>query len=53
MAEALALDAADVALEYGLAMAYAIIFATASRHRAELVTVDADFGGLPGVTLIR
>ncbi len=53
MAEGLALEAADVALEYGLAMADSIIFATASRHEAEIVTGDADFDGLPGVTLIR
>ncbi len=53
LAEGLALEAADVALEYGLAMAEAIIFATASRHEAELVTGDADFDGLPRVTLIR
>ena len=53
LAEGLALEAADVALEYGLAMADAIIFATASRHEAELVTGDADFAGLPRVTLIR
>jgi len=53
LAEGLALEAADVALEYGLAMADAIIFATASRHDAELVTGDADFDGLPRVTLIR
>jgi predicted nucleic acid-binding protein len=31
----------------------AIIFATASRHGAEIVTSDVDFDGLPGVTLIR
>jgi predicted nucleic acid-binding protein len=53
VAEGLALEAADVALEYGLAMADAIIFATASRYKAELVTGDADFDGLPRVTLIR
>ena len=53
LAESLALEAADVALEYGLAMADAIIFATASRHEAEIITGDADFDGLPRVTLIR
>ena len=53
LAETLALEAADVALEYGLAMADAIIFATAARHEAEIVTGDADFEGLPRVTLIR
>jgi len=30
-----------------------IIFATAARHDAGIVTGDADFDGLPGVTLIR
>ena len=53
LAEGLALEAADVALEYGLAMADAMIYATASRHEAELVTGDTDFDGLPRVTLIR
>jgi predicted nucleic acid-binding protein len=51
--ESLALEAADAALEHGLAMADAIILATAKRHRAKIVTADADFEGLPGVTLIR
>jgi predicted nucleic acid-binding protein len=51
--ESLALEAADFSLEHGLAMADAIIFATAARYRAEIVTADADFEGLPGVTLIR
>ena len=53
LAESLALEAADIALELGLAMADAIIFATAAKHRADIVTADADFEGLPGVTLIR
>ncbi len=53
LTETLALEAADVALELGLAMADAIIFATASHHDAEIVTGDSDFDGLPGVTLIR
>lgn len=53
LVEALALEAADVALEYELAMADAMIYATASRHEAEIVTGDADFDGLPRVTLIR
>jgi predicted nucleic acid-binding protein len=51
--ESLALAAADVSLEHGLAMADAIIYPTAARHRAEIITVDADLGGLPGVTRIR
>ncbi len=53
LVESLALEAADIALGHGLAMADAIIFATASRHRAEIVTSDADFDGLRAVTLIR
>ena len=51
--ESLALEAADVSLEHGLAMADAIIYATAARHGAGIVTADADFEGLAGVTLIR
>jgi predicted nucleic acid-binding protein len=53
LAESLALEAADLSLQHGLAMADAIILATAARHRAELVTSDADFEGLPNVTLVR
>jgi len=51
--ESIALEAADISLEHGLAMADAIIFATAARYRAEIATADADFEGLPRVTLIR
>lgn len=51
--DTLALEAADISLEHRLAMADSIIFATAARHAAEIVTGDADFEGLPGVTLIR
>ena len=53
LAESLALEAADIALEHGLAMADAIIFATARKHQADIITADSDFDGLPGVTLIR
>ncbi len=51
--ESLALDAADLSLEHGLAMADALIYATARRHRAQVVTSDVDFDGLPGATVIR
>jgi predicted nucleic acid-binding protein len=51
--ESLALEAADLSLEHGLAIADAIILATAAKHRAGIVTADAHFDGLPGVTLIR
>ncbi|KPJ82996.1 MAG: hypothetical protein AMS19_05985 [Gemmatimonas sp. SG8_23] len=53
LVDSLALEAADISLEHGLAMADAIILATAARHDAEIVTGDVDFDGLPGVTLIR
>jgi len=48
-----ALAAADACREHKLATADAIIFATARRHGAKLVTCDTHFEGLPGVTLIK
>ncbi len=51
--QSLALEAADVALEHGLAMADAIIFATATRYGATLVSAEADFDGLPGTLVVR
>jgi len=48
-----ALTAADVSIEYGLAMADAIVLATAHLLDAELVTSDADFEGLEGVTFLE
>jgi len=47
------ITAAEHSLERGLAAADAIIYATARLERCELVTLDADFRGLPGVTLIE
>jgi predicted nucleic acid-binding protein len=47
----LALEAADVAREHGLATADAIIYASALAAGAELVTCDAHFTGLPDVIL--
>ncbi|HKO58194.1 MAG TPA: type II toxin-antitoxin system VapC family toxin [Thermoanaerobaculia bacterium] len=49
----LALTAADLSLEHGLAMADAMILATALTYRAELVTSDGDFESFPGVTYLR
>ena len=51
--EYLALEAADFSLDHGLAMADSLIYVTARRESADLVTADADFDGLPGVVLIR
>ena len=48
----LALTAADLSLEHGLAMADAMILATAKLYRAELVTSDRDFEAIPGVTYL-
>lgn len=44
--------AAELSIESRLPMADAIIYATARVHGAELVTTDAHFSGLPGVTLV-
>jgi predicted nucleic acid-binding protein len=46
----IALAAADLSLEFRLAMADAIILATARTLRAELVSSDRDFKRIPGVT---
>ncbi len=48
----IALLAADVGLEHRLAMADAIVYATAQVHDATLVTGDADFADLPGAEYI-
>lgn len=48
----LALTAADLSLDHGLAMADALILATAQMYRAELVTSDRDFQAVPGVTYL-
>jgi len=50
--EDLALSAARISLVHKLAMADAIIYATALSQHAELVTSDQAFSGLPGVTLL-
>ena len=45
--EPLALEAADLSLTHGLAMADSLVYATARRFGATLVTGDADFEGWP------
>ncbi|MGC9316687.1 MAG: type II toxin-antitoxin system VapC family toxin [Armatimonadota bacterium] len=47
--EDLALEAADMSLRHGLAMADAIVYATARHHCATLVTADSDFSAIPDV----
>ncbi len=44
----IALTAADVSTEHGLAMADAIVFATAQVQDVQLVTADSHFEGLTG-----
>jgi len=51
--EALALEAADISLVHGLAMADSLVYATARRFGATLVTGDADFDGLPDTVVVR
>ncbi len=48
----LALSAADLSLQYGLAMADAMVLATARKFEAELVTSDRDFERVDGVTYL-
>ena len=48
----IALEGADLAVRHKLAMADAIVLATASREGAELVTSDADLKGLPSVRFL-
>lgn len=48
----LAALAAKTSLDANLPMADAIIYATAQAHDAELITSDAHFSGLPGVTIL-
>jgi predicted nucleic acid-binding protein len=51
LTEELALRAADLSLEHGLAMADSIMLACAEAHAAELVTTDSGFQGIAGVTV--
>lgn len=48
----IAFTAADLGLEHGLAMAEAIVYATARLRSADLVTSDQHFADLPGVTYL-
>ena len=48
----LAMEAAEVSLKHRLAMADAIVYATAQMLEATLVTSDEDFADLPGVTYL-
>lgn len=52
LTESIALLAADVSLRYSLAMADAIVYATAQDQGADVVTSDADLKDLPGVVFL-
>jgi toxin FitB len=49
---ATALEAARLSLLHGIAMADAVMLATARRYKATLWTQDADFDGIEGARLI-
>jgi predicted nucleic acid-binding protein len=51
--EPMALEAADLSLTLGLAMADSLVYATARRFGATLVTADADFVGLADAVVVR
>ena len=48
----LARSAADISLSHKLSMADAIVYATAAKYGARLITSDADFKDLPAVEYI-
>ncbi len=48
----MALAAAEICGKHKLATADAIVYATALEHGADLLTCDAHFDGLPGVTFV-
>jgi len=50
--EKIALRAVAISLDHRLAMADAIVYATTVTNGAVLVTSDAHFSGLPGVTVL-
>ena len=53
LTESISYLAADFSLRHGLAMADAIVYATAKDQEAELITGDADLKDLPGVVYIK
>jgi predicted nucleic acid-binding protein len=53
LTDSIAFLAADLSLRHGLAMADAIVYATATDQEAEVVTGDADLRDLPGVVRVK
>ena len=53
LTESIACLTADMSLLHGLAMADAIVYATARDQDAQVVTGDADLKDLPGVIYVK
>ena len=53
LTESISYLAADMSLLHGLAMADAIVYATARDQEAQVVTGDADLKDLPGVIYVK
>ena len=53
LTDTIALQAADISLNHHVAMADAIVYATAVNEAAKLITSDADLAPLPGVTYLK
>lgn len=53
LTETVALTAADLAIEFNLGMADAIVLAHARIKKSVVLTLDNDFLNIPGVTVIR
>jgi len=49
----IALSAADISIEYNLAMADSFLLAHAKAANEMLLTLDNDFAGIPGVKVLR
>jgi len=53
LTDSIALLAADLSLQHGLAMADAVVYATARDQGAQLITGDADLKDFPDVVYVR
>jgi len=53
LTESIAFLAADLSVRHGLAMADAIVYATAKDQEVQVITGDADLKDLPGVVYVR
>lgn len=53
LSESIALFAADLSLQHGLAMADATVYATSQDQGARLITGDADLKDLSNIVYIR